>query len=107
MNKAGEIMDKICKVLSNNKREGTTDELIKKHCDNVKLALQLWNKAFSMINKRNPSNDHCNETQRTIDLAVEQMLRLGLPLTPKGHGMMCHIVYQMKMIPGGVALMLE
>ena len=92
MNEAEDIMDEICAKLIEYKRDGTTEELIKKYGDEIKLALQLWNKAFSMINKRDPTDDWCNETQKQIDLAIEQMFRMGLAITPKGHGMLCHIV---------------
>lgn len=56
-----------------------------------------------MINKRDPTDAFCNETQKQIDLAIDQMLLMGMSLTPKAHGMLCHIVDQMRMIQGGVA----
>ena len=38
---------------------------------------------------------------------MEQMYRLELPVSPKAHGMACHLVYQMRTVDGGVALLLE
>ena len=73
----------------------------------MKLALKLWDGAFSMIHKKEPSDTHCNMTQTQIDLAMEQMYIMGLPISPKAHGMSCHIVDQMRSFPGGVAMLLE
>ena len=107
MNSATEIMEKIEANLLVHKRADTPSANISKLCMDVRLALQLWSKAFSMMNKKDPTLDFCNQTQAQIDLAVKQMTILGLSVTPKVHGMSCHMVQQMRAVPGGIALMLE
>jgi hypothetical protein len=107
MKEADGIMDNICADLIKHKRDTTTESSIKSLCDDVKLALKLWDGAFSMIHKKEPSDTHCNMTQKQINLTMDQMYEIGLPISPKAHGMACHIVHHMRTFPGGVAMLLE
>ena len=83
MNGATDIISEIKTYLMANKCPTTSDAAVTSLCDDVRLALQLWNKAFLMTNKKDPDNQHCNMTQFQIDLAVDQVIRLKLPITPK------------------------
>jgi len=51
--------------------------------------------------------EHCKKTQETIDIAMLQMRRMGISVTPKMHGMEKHIVMQMQTIPGGIGRLME
>ena len=107
MKDADAIMDEIYADLIKHKRDTTAESGIRVLCDDVKLALKLWDGAFSMIHRKEPSDTHCNLTQAQIDLAMAQMRCMKLPITPKAHGMACHIVHHMRSFPGGVAMLLE
>ena len=79
------------------------------HCiagDDVKLILKLWNKAFAMMNKKDPDNSHCDKTQEAIDMAIEHMHVLKLSITPQCHGIANHVVGQMRAVHG-YSMMLE
>ena len=93
--------------LITHKRDSTPEYEIIVLCNQVRLVLQLWNKAFAMMNKRGPSNEECDETQKQIDLAIQQMLLMGLPIMPKDHSLWAHLVQQMRTITGGIAMLLE
>ena len=73
MNDAHLIMNEIFTFLSTHKRIGTADAAIRALCDDVELALKLWNKFFVMMNKRDPDNKQYDETQQAIDLTIDQM----------------------------------
>ena len=107
MNKASHTMGKICDKLIKHKRETTSEDSINALCAEVQLVLQLWNNAFFMMNEKDPSIEDCNKTQKLIDLAIEQLFRLALSITPKVYSLLKHIVQQMRSISGGIALMLE
>ena len=89
------IMNKIFGFLSTHKSPGTTDTAIRTlydDVDNVELALKPWNKAFIMLNKKDPATLCCDEMQVTIDLAIEQMHSLKLSITPKCHAISALVV---------------
>jgi hypothetical protein len=45
-------------------------EKVHKTCNDICLALKLWDGAFSDINTPNPSVEHCQSTQNRIDQAM-------------------------------------
>ncbi len=83
-------------------------EKIDQTCRDVGLALKLWDAAFSAIHASDITPDHCKKTQETIDIAMLQMRRMGISVTPKMHGMEKHIAMQMQTKPGRIGrLMME
>lgn len=95
------------------KRENTTEEEIRKLCDEVTDALVLWDDVFSKANTKYESTaadwvkTHCDEMEESIKLAMHQMRSMGFSITPKMHGLECHIVHLMRTIPGGIRQMIE
>jgi hypothetical protein len=81
--------------------------IINKVCDNVGLALKLWDGVFSAIHSPNPTVEHCIETQERIDKAMAHIRSMGFSVTPKMHGMESHVVRQMGTIPGGIGKLME
>ena len=54
-----------------------------------------------------PTESDCDEAQKTIDLAVAQLRKLGISITPEVHGTQFHAVNQMRSIPGGIGKLAE
>jgi hypothetical protein len=52
-------------------------------------------------------NKHCDETEKSVKLAMFQMWAMGFSITPKLHGLECHLVHQMRTVPGGIAMLIE
>ena len=82
-------------------------EKVHKTCDDICLALKLWDGAFSDIHTPNPSVEHCQSTQNRIDQAMAHIRSMGFSITPKMHGMEKHVVTQMQTIPGGIGKLME
>jgi hypothetical protein len=76
-------------------------------CDDVGLALKLWDGAFADIHSSDTSDEHCDLTQERIKMAMEQLRFMKIPITPKMHGMECHVVDQMRNILGGIGKLME
>ena len=76
-------------------------------CHDVGRALKLWDGAFSDIHVIDPSDEHCNNTQKRIDLAMAQIRAMDFSITPKMHGMEKHVVNQMRTIAGGIGRLME
>ena len=52
--------------------------IINKVCDDVGLALKLWDGVFYAIHSPNPTVEHCIETQERIDKAMSHIRSMGL-----------------------------
>ena len=104
MEDAAEIMDEICKALIENKSDdcNLSNIEIEQFCFNIKLALTLGDGGFSAINQEDPTDAHCDQTQEKIDLASAFPMKLDISVTPKWHGLMKHVVNQLRKIPGGL-----
>jgi hypothetical protein len=76
-------------------------------CDDVGLALKLWDGAFADIHSIDTSREHCDSTQERINKAMDQLRFMKIPITPKMHGMECHVVDQMRNILGGIGKLME
>jgi hypothetical protein len=109
MDGADSIMNEVFDALVEHKREECTlsNNDIQQLCTNVKLALTMWDGIFSAINKEDPTEQHCNETQEKINLAMLHMRTLGFSITPKLHGLESHVVEQMRSIKGGIVHLIE
>jgi hypothetical protein len=99
----GEIRAELLKHAS----DETLKAKIHKTCHDVGRALKLWDGAFSDIHIIDPSDEHCNNTQKRIDMAMAQIRAMGFSITPKMHGMEKHVVNQMRTIPGGIGRLME
>jgi hypothetical protein len=82
-------------------------EKVNNTCNDICLALKLWDGAFSDIHTPNPSVEHCQATQNRIDKAMAHIRSMGFSITPKMHGMEKHVVTQMQTIPGGIGKLME
>jgi hypothetical protein len=99
----GEIRAELLKHAS----DETLKAKIHTTCHDVGRALKLWDGAFSDIHVIDPSDEHCNNTQKRIDLAMAQIRAMGFSITPKMHGMEKHVVNQMRTIAGGIGRLME
>lgn len=79
------------------------ENLINEKCNDIRDALVLWDAAFSKLRTVDPTPDDCNKAQQLIDVAVAQLRKMDISITPKVHGTQYHAVYQMRTIPGGIA----
>eukprot|EP00957_Ditylum_brightwellii_P031102 2356167-Ditylum_brightwellii.AAC.1 len=59
-------------------------------CEDVKNALVLWDSAFSKLRTVDPTDKDCDKAQHLIDIAVAQLRKMGISITPKVHGMQAH-----------------
>ncbi len=99
----GEIRLKLLEHVTNSGKA----EKVHQTCDDICLALKLWDGAFSDIHTPNPSVEHCQSTQNRIDQAMAHIRSMGFSITPKMHGMEKHVVTQMQTIPGGIGKLME
>lgn len=113
MQKSQQIMTQIQEFMIENKRDHTTEQEIITLCNEVRKALVLWDDVFSKANKEYESTTvdwvtkHCDDTQKSIEQAMFQMRLMGFSITPKMHGLECHLVHLMRTIPGGIHQMIE
>jgi hypothetical protein len=98
------LMDEIELILLESGRE--TEEKVRKLCNEVRTALRAWDMIFARIHASDPTPEYCDKLQGDIDLAMKQWRELGLSVTPKLHGLECHVVAQMRAW-GGIKLLLE
>ncbi len=95
------------KLLLENTLNTDEEVLVNKICDDVGLALKLWDGAFSAIHLSNPTVEYCIETQEQIDKSMAHIRSMGYSITPKMHGMESHAVTQMRTILGGIGKLME
>ena len=98
------LVDELETILLESGRE--TEQKVKKLCADVKTSLRAWDSIFSDIHRSNPSEDFCDKLQSDIDAAMAQWRVMGLSVTPKLHGLECHVVQQMRSF-GGIVELLE
>ncbi|KAL7454029.1 hypothetical protein ACHAWC_005670 [Mediolabrus comicus] len=109
MEDAKGIMGEICIFLCTQLTEHSSisaDE-IGKLCKDCEVYLSLWDAAFAAVHEDNPSDEHCDNTQELIDLAMANHRALGFSVTPKTHGMEKHVVDQMRRVKGGIKKLIE
>lgn len=99
MDEATDIIGKMKQFMIANGNVGSHDT-INKLCADIASLLQAWNKIFARINESDPSPEFCDETQEEIDGVMKLMRNLGFSITPKLHGIECHLVHQMRNVPG-------
>lgn len=100
----GEIRDMMLQCHASDEK---IKDKINNICEDVGLAFKLWDGAFSSIHSSDTSQEHCDNTQEIINKAMCQLRLMGISITPKMHGMECHVVNQMRTIPGGIGRLME
>ena len=105
MQESQDIMDEIKVEMVTQKP--TMEVEINKLCVEVRKALVLWDDVFSKANTKYESTDadwvkeYCDEAAKSVKLAMFQMRLMGFSITPKLHGLECHLVHQMRTVPPG------
>ena len=109
MNNAAYLFDDFSSLLQAGKREGCEldNGCIDALCQHFKLVFLLWDGAFSLARKKNPTEMDAEQYQRFIDAAVSEHVNLGLTITPKVHLMFHHVKWQMVNIEGGLGDKME
>jgi hypothetical protein len=113
MQKSQDIMDDFKNYMVEHKRGTAIVDEVRKLCVEVRKALVLLDDVFSKTNTKYEStnvdwvNKHCDETEKSVTLAMFQMRVMGFSITPKLHGLECHLVHQMRTVPGGIAMLIE
>ena len=87
--------------------DSETEAKVNTICTDVGLALKLWDGAFADIHSSDTSQEHCDLTQKRIQMAMDQLRFMNISITPKMHGMECHVVDQMRNILGGIGKLME
>lgn len=83
-------------------------QFIKTLCETLKGQLMNWNQVSANLYTCDPSDELCDRTQVLIDTSIKQLREeLKFSITPKLHVMECHVVHQMRTIPGGLAFLHE
>ena len=114
-----QIMEKSLELFGKDGKDGEVRALLHKNdihkvgkgiddvCDDVGLALNLWDDVFSAVHKVDPSEADCEEAGKKVKHAMAQLRRMGISITPKAHGMEMHCIKQMRDIPGGIGKLVE
>ena len=104
MNNATYLFDEFSSLLKAGKREDCEfdDEWIDALCQHFKLVFLLWDGAFSLARKKNPTTEHSKQYQQFINAAGIAHVNLGLTIIPKVHLMFKHVRWQMYNIKGGL-----
>ena len=80
---------------------------IEELCGDCESYLGLWDAAFAIVHKQDPTEVDCKTAQVCIDKAMELHRKLNFNVTPKTHGMEKHVVDQMRKFAGGLAKLIE
>jgi hypothetical protein len=64
------------------------------------LVFVLWDGAFALAWKKNPTTDNSHQYQQYVKAAVMGHVTLGLTITPKVYLMFKHVRWQMDNIKG-------
>ena len=105
-NNASFVFDEWAKILKVGKREGCTvdtDQL----CKDYKYCFLLWDGAFSIARKTNPTVEDRELYRQFVDAAVHCHVDLGCSITHKVHLMWKHVEWQMEIVEGGLGDKME
>ena len=104
MSNASEIFELFAELLKANKKENCSmsDKQIEDMCGQFANLCVLWDGAFSIASKVDPSDDDILHYSRFVKAAVHSHVEVGCNVTPKVHLMWAHVATQMKEIPGGL-----
>jgi hypothetical protein len=109
MNNATHIFDQLAAILKEGKRKDCllSDDDIGLLCIHFREVYVLWDGAFSLARKIDPTDDDTETYQRFVWAALKGSLTLQCSITPKVHAMLRHVQWQMKNLPGGLGDKME
>ena len=109
MNNASHIFDQFAAIFKEGKREECllADADIDSMCLHFWEVYVLWDGAFSLGRKINPTGEDAEPYKTFIMVAVSGSTILQCPITPKLHAMLRHFQWQMKNIPEGLGDKME
>ena len=109
MNNASHIFDQLAAILKEGKRKDClmSDDDIGLLCLHFWEVYVLWDGAFSLARKIDPTDEDTETYQRFVLAALQGSLTLQCSITPKVHAMLRHVKWQMKNLPGGLGDKME
>jgi hypothetical protein len=109
MNNASHIFDQFAAILKEGKRKDCllSDDDIGLLCLHFWEAYVLWDGAFLLARKIDPTDEDAETYQRFALAALQGSLILQCSITPKVHAMLRHVKWQMKKLPGGLGDKME
>jgi hypothetical protein len=109
MSNATYLFDKFSALSKSGKQDDCKleDDDIDALCAHFKLVFVLWDGAFALAWKKNPTMDNSHQYQQSVKAAVMGNVNLGLTITPKVHLMFKHVRWQMDNIKGGLGNKME
>ncbi len=109
MNNASHIFDQFAAIFKEGKRKDCllSDDDIDLLCLHFWEVYVLWDGAFSLARKIDPTDKDAETYQRFTLAALQGSLILQCSTTPKVHAMLKHVKWQMKNLPGGLGDKME
>jgi len=109
MNNASHIFDQLAAILKEGKRKNCllSDDDIGLLCLHFWEVYVLWDGAFLLARKIDPTDEDTETYQRFVLAALKGSLTLQCSITPKVHMMLRHVQWQMKNLPGGLGDKME
>ena len=109
MNNASHIFDQLAAILKEGKRMDCllSDDDIGLLCLHFWEVYVLWDGAFLLERKIDPTDEDTETYQRFVLAALQGSLTLQYSITPKVHVMLRHVKWQMKNLPGGLGDKIE
>jgi len=108
MDNAFFVFDEFATILKAGSRNGSlTPEKIDERCEEYKSAFLLWDGAFSMARKIDPTAQDRAMYRRYMRGAIEAHGKIGCSITHKAHLMWRHVHWQMKCVTGGLGDKME
>jgi hypothetical protein len=101
--------DQLAAILKEGKRKDCllSDDDIGLLCLHFREVYVLWDGAFSLARKIDPTDEDTKTYQRFVLAALQGSLTLQCSITPKVHAMLRHVKWQMKNLPGGLGDKME
>ena len=106
---AAYIFDEFAVILKENKKADSpmSNAAIDKLCADTKQLFLLWDGAFALARKVNPTEEDCELYRQYVEAAVDCHVRMGCSITHKVHLMLVHVYWQMKTVPRGLGEKME
>ncbi|KAL7524102.1 hypothetical protein ACHAXR_002598, partial [Thalassiosira sp. AJA248-18] len=102
MANAYEMFTHFATVLKDNKKDDTySDAMIDEICNDYARLSILWDGAFSLASKHNPTTDDISNYKRYVRAAIFTHQAMKMSITHKGHLMWRHVAAAMR-VPGGL-----
>jgi len=102
------VFDEFATILKAGCRnDSLTPEKIDQKCEEYKAAFLLWDGAFAMARKVDPSVEDRAMYRRYVKGAIDAHGVIGCSITHKAHLMWLHVHWQMKCVEGGLGDKME